>query len=306
MSPLVSVLIPTHNRPDYVELALKSVIAQSYKNIEIVISDNSDLEETNIRLQPYLRENSNIVYSRIPSATVMQNGANCQRLAKGEYLSWLMDDDLFHPIKIETMMHHMQSMANVGLVTSFRQCINHDGTEIDNKNPAYALLFNEPTIIDGRSLGRAVLLRDSNIIGEPSAILYKKEYFQNGFGHYLGRQYTTISDMASGLQILKQANCVYLPLALTFIRVHENQDQRQVSTQITGLIEGLQLLLDSYEDRIFMQPDTVTKQCIESRIFRATDLIFKLKAHHELSKDEVERFQTLISRGMAIILSNSK
>ena len=44
--PLVSVLIPTHERPHYFSLALASVINQTYQNIEIIISDNSCDDET--------------------------------------------------------------------------------------------------------------------------------------------------------------------------------------------------------------------------------------------------------------------
>ena len=40
--PRVSILMPTHNRPDYAELALQSILAQTWDNLEIVISDNSD------------------------------------------------------------------------------------------------------------------------------------------------------------------------------------------------------------------------------------------------------------------------
>lgn len=41
MEPLVSVLIPTNNRPQLLLKAVKSALAQTYKNIEIVITDNS-------------------------------------------------------------------------------------------------------------------------------------------------------------------------------------------------------------------------------------------------------------------------
>ncbi len=44
--PLVTVIIPTFNRPEFFEMALCSAIAQTYKNIEIVISDNSTNDET--------------------------------------------------------------------------------------------------------------------------------------------------------------------------------------------------------------------------------------------------------------------
>jgi glycosyltransferase involved in cell wall biosynthesis len=52
--PLVSILIPTHNRPEYFEIALKSALAQSYENFEVVVSDNSSDDLTARRIEPYL------------------------------------------------------------------------------------------------------------------------------------------------------------------------------------------------------------------------------------------------------------
>ena len=42
--PLVSVVIPTYNRPSYLKAALKSAVEQTYQNIEIIVSDNCSLE----------------------------------------------------------------------------------------------------------------------------------------------------------------------------------------------------------------------------------------------------------------------
>ena len=45
-SPLVSVIIPTFNNPKYFKLALESALNQTYKNIEVVISDSSTNDDT--------------------------------------------------------------------------------------------------------------------------------------------------------------------------------------------------------------------------------------------------------------------
>lgn len=60
--PLVSVLIPTYNRPRYFEKALCSVLEQTYPNIEIIVGDDSTNDETEKVLQKYLCDHLNIIY----------------------------------------------------------------------------------------------------------------------------------------------------------------------------------------------------------------------------------------------------
>ena len=105
--PLVSILIPTHNRPDYAELALKSALAQTYEEIEIVINDNSDDTLTRERFAPYIERHKNISYLYVPGCSAVDNGKYCYDRSKGEYVNYLMDDDLFHPEKIRKMMSLM-------------------------------------------------------------------------------------------------------------------------------------------------------------------------------------------------------
>ena len=50
---LVTILIPTYNRPQYLKFALESVLNQTYQNLEIVISDNSPNDETESMLQSF-------------------------------------------------------------------------------------------------------------------------------------------------------------------------------------------------------------------------------------------------------------
>ena len=51
--PLVSILIPTYNRPDYFELALQSALKQTYQNIEIIIADGSTDMKTEEGIKAY-------------------------------------------------------------------------------------------------------------------------------------------------------------------------------------------------------------------------------------------------------------
>jgi glycosyltransferase involved in cell wall biosynthesis len=45
-TPMVSICLPTYNRPDFLELAVRSCLAQTYRDLEIVITDNSPSDES--------------------------------------------------------------------------------------------------------------------------------------------------------------------------------------------------------------------------------------------------------------------
>mgnify|MGYP001457289902 CR=1 FL=1 len=101
----VSVIIPTYNRPVMLKRAVDSVVNQTYKNVEIiVVDDNSDntparFETENLMAQ--YRNESTITY--IKHAT-NRNGAAARntgiKVAKGDFVSFLDDDDYYLPDKI--------------------------------------------------------------------------------------------------------------------------------------------------------------------------------------------------------------
>ena len=55
--PLVSILIPTYNRPHYFKIALESALAQTYSNIEIIVGDDSTNNETEKLFEPVFKKN---------------------------------------------------------------------------------------------------------------------------------------------------------------------------------------------------------------------------------------------------------
>lgn len=266
--PLVSILLPTHNRPDYAELALRSAIAQTYQNIEIVVSDNSDDELTRERFAPYVARDERIRYHRIASCPALQNFQNCYARARGEYVNFLMDDDLFHPQKIATMMSVMLSQDGVGVVTSSRQLIDGDGGPMAAP-PHLAPAFQVDTRIGGQSLGAHMLNGAGNMIGETTTALYRKAAAGPNFGFYMNRQYTVPSDTATWLTVLSAWDCVYLKDPLSSFRIHAEQDQRNTMTQIRGHYESLQMMCDVWDHGYFLPrgpalTDKVAKHVVES------------------------------------------
>ncbi|MBQ7628766.1 MAG: glycosyltransferase family 2 protein, partial [Selenomonadaceae bacterium] len=75
--PLVTVIIPTFNRPKYFKLALESALNQTYRNIEVVVSDNSTEDDTENLMQDYIKNDSRIKYFRHKNFTANDNWNFC-------------------------------------------------------------------------------------------------------------------------------------------------------------------------------------------------------------------------------------
>ena len=302
--PLVSILLPTHNRPDYAELALQSALAQTYPHIEIVVSDNSDDELTRARFAPYLAKHPNIRYYRVPGYSAMENGRNCFRHSRGDYINYLMDDDLFHPAKILRMMSFMLTDPTLGLVTSFRQLIDAAGNDIA-PIPGTERLFETEARVTGASLGRMLLTDGNNLIGEPTTVLVRRSALEREFGVYAGRQYTALSDVATWLTVLRNHDAVYLPETLSYFRLHGGQDQRAESTRIRCNLDWLQLYTDALERGEYLPDRAAAEEQLASKLTTMVWFLGSVRKHIQESKFDLEAIQSVVSQATGVLLRST-
>lgn len=109
-SPLVSVVIPTYNRAELVQEAVDSVLAQSYRPLELIVVDDGSTDATAAALarRPALRTLRQ-EHTGMPGQ-VRNAGA---RLARGDYLAFLDSDDLWLPHKLAQQMAAAQAAGDV-------------------------------------------------------------------------------------------------------------------------------------------------------------------------------------------------
>ncbi|NWO57327.1 glycosyltransferase family 2 protein [Chromohalobacter israelensis] len=109
--PLVSVIIPMHGRSHFIEAALRSVIAQTHPRVEtILIDDNGEGSAnqlaTHEQVAPFL--GPSIRYSANPDNVGVSATRNRGvELARGEYVTFLDDDDLYYEHKVAHQLQHM-------------------------------------------------------------------------------------------------------------------------------------------------------------------------------------------------------
>ncbi|WP_298271449.1 glycosyltransferase [Geobacter sp.] len=116
--PLVSVIVPTYNRPDMLPDTLRSILAQTYPHIEIVVVNDAgeDVERLVKEVAPgavYLRHERNKGLAGARNTGI--------RRATGKYIAYLDDDDLFYPEHVETLVTFLEgSDFRVAYTNSYR------------------------------------------------------------------------------------------------------------------------------------------------------------------------------------------
>ncbi|MBO3461308.1 glycosyltransferase [Aetokthonos hydrillicola Thurmond2011] len=127
--PLVSVLTPTYNRPEYLKEALSSAIGQTYQNIEIVVSDNCSPQDIQGLIESF--NDKRIRFSRNESNLGMiGNTLKVFKMAKGKYVACLLDDDMWEPEFLSKLVPILEANSNLAVAFSDHYVMNAN-SEID-------------------------------------------------------------------------------------------------------------------------------------------------------------------------------
>ena len=115
--PLVSIILQTYNRVDFLKKALESAVNQTYKNIEILIGDNHSEDGTEEFCLPEAAKDSRIRYFRHEENIGMTGNANflCDRV-NGEYTIFLNDDDWLDLDYVEKCVEFFSKHMDYSLV----------------------------------------------------------------------------------------------------------------------------------------------------------------------------------------------
>lgn len=100
--PRVSIGLPVYNGENFVKEALDSLLAQTYKDFELLISDNASTDETQIICKAYAAKDRRVRYFRNDrNIGAAPNFNRLFRLATGEYFKWAHHDDMCAPEYLE-------------------------------------------------------------------------------------------------------------------------------------------------------------------------------------------------------------
>ena len=252
--PLVSIMIPTCNAPDIFAETMASAARQTWPKVEIIVMDNSTNDDTEKLMKHYAKD-SRVRYIRNRAAkTKAENFRPFEKLARGEYLQWLMHDDILLPNKVEKMAVCLMNHPEITLVSSQRGIIDSAGNLHPEhfKRQLLPITGREFGIFSGEDTGRA-LLYGKNFVGEPSAALFRRRDLKHHYWNADVRGYKVISDVAMWLELMEKGDLLIYKEPLSFYRRHSGQEGQRSDILVLSRLEWFSLITEYFERKVFIK-----------------------------------------------------
>jgi len=230
-TPLVSIIIPAYNRAGFLKEAIKSVLAQTYKNIEVIVVDDGSTDNTPKLVKQFT--DKRIIYLRQENKGASSARNKGIESARGNYIAFLDSDDIWLPQKIEKQLEIFNiSRCNPGLVYTGIQYMDYDGN-----------LKKQKKIIRFRGDILKRLLR-KNIPGVGSTMLIKKECFEKC--GLFDERLPSRTDLDMVIRISEHFTVDYVPEILALERIHEGR----ITADIEKKIKGREILFGKIEPHL--------------------------------------------------------
>ena len=201
--PLVSICIPAYNAAAYIGETLRSALAQSYQNIEIIVCDNQSTDNTaeivrqfnNPRITLHINEQN---------LGAAGNFIRSLSLVRGKYVKLLCADDLITPDCIEKQVRAFEEHPNdnIVMVTGAKIVINDKGKNL------FVQKFPGKGVIDGKKAIAMSVRRGRNIFGEPGLPLMLTSAYRQIPEMIKDKDYVYCIDIDLWCKLLKLGNLV--------------------------------------------------------------------------------------------------
>ena len=218
MSPRVSVVIPTYNNGQYVEETMRSVLAQTFTDFELVVADHSSTDRTWDLLQQFTDDPRVRLLTTPAGGGAERNWNRVSQEATGELVKLVCGDDLLAPDALEKQVAAFDAHDDgVVMVASSRDVIDASGRMVVHGLGLGGLRGRVP----GRVAVRRSVLRGTNIFGEPCCVLMRRMTLE-ALGHWHGNPGYNI-DQATYCRVLLHGDLVTVAEPLAAFRVSAGQ-----------------------------------------------------------------------------------
>ncbi len=262
---LVSIIMPTYNRANFLEEALSSVFSQTYRDFEIIVVDDGSTDDTASVLQPLVEQGLiQYIYQKKQGVSAARNRGIME--ANGQYIAFLDSDDLFEPEKINSQVKYLQNHPEMGLVHSGFTKFDHIG---------YDLGYRDTSWFSGQIYPQ-ILLHWTTLMAIDTVLVVKKVLDS------VGSFDTSLSigeDLDMWRRIARKYPFGFINKSLARVRVHEGNVSGDKLKTTEGMVK--------YLEKAFKDDPSLSSR-FQKRVFSR---MFSTMAYNLLSESNDESFR---------------
>jgi glycosyltransferase involved in cell wall biosynthesis len=205
---LISIITPTYNREAFLPVAIESVLAQSYKEFELIIVDDGSTDNSRELINAYVDKDPRVkyLYQENQRQSVARNYA--LSIAKGDFICFLDSDNYWPHDKLEKSLKAFEQHPEADIVYGDCITIDEQGNELHRNN------------MRRYSGSIAALLLKDNFVSMNTTMTRRKCF--NEMGGMSGKR-RVADDYDLWLKFSARYRFQYIPEFLAYYRVMENQ-----------------------------------------------------------------------------------
>ena len=211
----VSIVVPAYNNASFIESTMRSILAQTHTDLEIIVADHGSTDGTLDRLQQFAADPRVSVLTTETGGGAVRNWNRVSEAATGEYIKLVCGDDIIAPTMVERQLALFDE--NVALVASSRTIIDADEKVIIANRGLRG--------VEGRRTGdeatRATVRSGTNLFGEPACVMMRRDALIAA-GYWSPTEHYLI-DEATYVAVLEHGDFVGLREPLASFRVSNGQ-----------------------------------------------------------------------------------
>ena len=283
---LVTIGIPVYNGAKFISETLESIINQTYKNLEIIVSDNGSNDTTVEIVKEFMKRDSRISLNQnLENLGYSGNLNKIIELASSEYIAIYHADDVYESTIVEEQVRFLGENEELAGCFTLGEVINERG------NPHKSVFYfdkdriNENTIVNW-DLFIEKICKIGNMFICPTSMIKKSVYLElNGYDSTL----KYIEDQDMWIRILEKYKLGILAKDLFKYRIHSNQGSNYYTNMSRQKISVDLLYLKKYLNK---HRENINILNLNKRI--ALDYIFIAK--NSIYLNNYEKFQYFLKK----------
>jgi len=262
-SPKVSVCIDVYNYADFLPKAIESALSQTFRDLEVIVVDDCSTDDSHAVACRYAKQDDRVRVHKNPANLGMVKNRNvCLKLARGEYVKFIHADDYLHTTDaLSKLVARMEANPAASLVACAMQYVGEDG-RIQERSPRH---FVPQRFLAGTTVIARCLLEQKNLIGGPSATLFRRSCAVRGFDE----SFFHAADQEMWFHLLEQGCFGYVDEPLVAYRWHGRQQTEKDRGTLTQANDQ-RAMLAAYLEKPYLRLRPWVKGYLEHDAVRQT------------------------------------